>query len=672
MSTSTNPTAPPPYKLQRDGSAVEEDDCYEAGPNKVTDDEGCDYEDEVDMPSTRSGPQRWAVNHSTGHYQLHRATQAKVADTFIPQFFLDFFSIMAFYTYNYGVNLEIEVREEIFNLLRKTHAFRELDSKADVSQAEEDGDAVTENNIQASLDSLILNNSDSKSSAGPATQEEDSHPYNANNQTYQQILRESDKLYKLVTKLSSRFSLDNTAIISYALAICIHSQSDGGQTWCLLADWNMVARMFPASQPPAFLDPLCTAMRGNMSDCNDGADVLSFGYFQGYSNIKRSVRHSPNALLVTKGYTTAALTAPASHISTSSYARDKREAMLRRIRSQLTPGRPEQSKPFVRKRRKLETAIDREEFAYRIEQVILLNIYYICCAERTFAAVIRPIFQLICFFCAEHESYIRLFRSIPPQVFPRVIYAYSCIFKLALSKIERRYVAGGERSLDLAHSEAIAILNRLRGYIFTGHKRHLLTTVLQPLSTLDSLWSGAWPYINPAVLGLDSSASSSTVMNMWLWPRSAKTGRLMLLYVNKLCYHYGDSMVTGCKTEIWFDQLDEDAFRSYSDMISFTAELLRSSRLMIAESKERIRCDYAAELVRAITTRKGRAVVTPVYSTWLDWLQWAPNAVKGRLTSTTIVCLHRRCIRAVVMGPPGLLRCAAQEAQIRHENALYD
>ncbi|KAK1837395.1 hypothetical protein CCHR01_19984 [Colletotrichum chrysophilum] len=53
-------------------------------------------------------------------------------------------------------------------------------------------------------------------------------------------------------------------------------------------------------------------------------------------------------------------------------------------------------------------------------------------------------------------------------------------------------------------------------------------------------------------------------------------------------------------------------------------------------------------------------------------VEWAPDAVKGRLTSTTIVCLHGRCIRAVVTGPPGSLRRAAQEAQIRHENALYD
>ncbi|KAI8272474.1 hypothetical protein K4K60_012569, partial [Colletotrichum sp. SAR11_57] len=72
MPTSTDPTAPhQTYELQRDASVVEEDDCYEAGSNEVTDNEGRDFEDEVDMPSTRSGPQRWAVTHSTGHHRLH-------------------------------------------------------------------------------------------------------------------------------------------------------------------------------------------------------------------------------------------------------------------------------------------------------------------------------------------------------------------------------------------------------------------------------------------------------------------------------------------------------------------------------------------------------------------------------------------------------------------------
>jgi hypothetical protein len=56
-------------------------------------------------------------------------------------------------------------------------------------------------------------------------------------------------------------------------------------------------------------------MRGNMSAWNEGAEVLLLSYFQGYSNIKRSVRHSTNDLLATKGCATAALTVPTAEAS---------------------------------------------------------------------------------------------------------------------------------------------------------------------------------------------------------------------------------------------------------------------------------------------------------------------------------------------------------------------
>ncbi|CAI0652787.1 unnamed protein product [Colletotrichum noveboracense] len=171
----------------------------------------------------------------------------------------------------------------------------------------------------------------------------------------------------------------------------------------------------------------------------------------------------------------------------------------------------------------------------------------------------RELRILICFFCAKHKSYIHLFRLIPLKVFPRVIYTYSYLFKLALGEIERRYICGGKHSLSLAHSKAVAVLDQLGRYTFTGYKRHLLIT----------------PYINLAILGLDSSATSSAIMNMRLWLRSAKTGRLMLLHINKLWYYYGNSMATYCETEIWFDQLGKDAFRSPSAITSFMIELLR-------------------------------------------------------------------------------------------------
>ena len=75
---------------------------------------------------------------------------------------------------------------------------------------------------------------------------------------------------------------------------------------------------FSSTRPPAFLNNnILTVMRDNMSFLNGGADVLSAGYSQGYSNIKRSIRHAPEDLLTTKGVATRALTLPESEAAVS-------------------------------------------------------------------------------------------------------------------------------------------------------------------------------------------------------------------------------------------------------------------------------------------------------------------------------------------------------------------
>lgn len=163
--------------------------------------------------------------------------------------------------------------------------------------------------------------------------------------------------------LEDKYNLDNLDKISYALTANINcteppgqsssrsrqsigdvqgqenaiqgsaegKDSDPGQDGpavCLLADRNkLVSRgnnmhnlvfyllafyprysNFSTLRPPEFLDPICTIIQDNMSFQNEGAQVLSFGYFQGYSNIKRSIRHAADDLLPTKAIATAALT----------------------------------------------------------------------------------------------------------------------------------------------------------------------------------------------------------------------------------------------------------------------------------------------------------------------------------------------------------------------------
>ncbi|KAL0938270.1 uncharacterized protein CTRU02_204880 [Colletotrichum truncatum] len=406
----------------------------------------------------------------------------------------------------------------------------------------------------------------------------------------------------------ARFHLESITAVSYALAVYINSdrvvadnnsEASQAETRSLLIDRNMITREFASardytfypqafhpvygnissSRPPMFLDSLFAAMKGNMSDRNEGADVLSFGYFQGYSNIKRSVRHSPHDLLATKGYATAALTVPTSDAGATWATSQKRERLLRIVRG------PDESKPFARERQQINVAIGAEEVAFRLEQVVSLDMRRMVGGQRTFETVIRPIFQMMRFFLVEHESYVHIFRSMPLEIFPRIMCAYSRLFEVVIGEMERQFVIGGEQGLDLARSEAIAVIDRLGGYMFSGHPRHLPKTILRPLGTLGSLWAGGWPFIDPAVLNLGASGSSGgAVINMSRWPHSAKTGRPELLHVRELHHHYGARVASCRESAVWFAQLGEAAFTSKTAVTSFAQELIRE--LWIPQTKD--------------------------------------------------------------------------------------
>ena len=98
-------------------------------------------------------------------------------------------------------------------------------------------------------------------------------------------------------------------------------------------------------------------MRDNMSFRNDGADVLSFGFFHAYSNIKRTIRSRPNDLLARKGIATAALTLPPSEAARNHNIRARQQRLLRTLRGELTPEQPKSSTPFTRERERIDAAI---------------------------------------------------------------------------------------------------------------------------------------------------------------------------------------------------------------------------------------------------------------------------------------------------------------------------
>ncbi|KAK1973871.1 hypothetical protein LZ30DRAFT_694734 [Colletotrichum cereale] len=692
----------------------------------------------------------------------------------------------AFHAYDYGANIEIKISPELYELPRERHCTTEEDEE----EEEEDDDGDEDETLQlAELSMTDEGPARAAEGAGGST----SADGRGNDARYKRILRESNDLQQLIVALEARFQLEAITAVTYALAVCIHSDrgagggADDAETRCLLADRNMLAGEFPSDRdyafypqafhpvygnlssdrPPRFLDSLFAAMKGNMSDRNEGADVLSFGYFQGYSNIKRSVRHSPYNLLATKGYATAALTVLTPDAGATSAAREKRERLLRVIRS------PDKSKPFARERQQINVAIKAEEVAFRLKQVVSLNVQRMVGGQRTFETVIRPVFQMMRFFLLERESYVHIFRSLPLGMFPRVLCAYSRLFKLALGEMERQFVLAGEQGLDLARSEAVAVIDRLGGYMFSGHPRRLPKTVLRPLGTFESLWAGGWPFLDPAVLDLGASGSGGAVINMARWPHSPKTGRPVLLHVRELAYHYGARVASCRESAVWFALLGEGAFTSKTAVTAFAKEVIR--KLWIPQTKDfllqqlrrrlhkggggdagrpitteeigacrgaiaaweaapdaftwnalrqlcrglrpggrrvamtatgrRTRHDFISELLRAIGSEKGRDAFAAKNATWpttlhfaiangaraqggLDlamWIsvftgclvvagiEWVPDSSAGRLTLRSVVRLGGPAtLEPAPSGPPGSLRRAAHEAEIKHIRTLQD
>ncbi|GKU11479.1 unnamed protein product [Fusarium langsethiae] len=181
---------------------------------------------------------------------------------------------------------------------------------------------------------------------------------------------------RLREALEAKYNLDDISHVSYALAVDVNctaankypdAEGKPGPPVCLLADRNRVAGEFYGSnytfyplgfhpaygnftsdRPPAFLDSdLFAVMKENMSHQNQGADVLSFGFFQGYSNLKQSIRHGPHDLLASHGLATAALTIPSTEAQRTARLKDKQQRLLAQVRGRLTPDNPGASTPFA-------------------------------------------------------------------------------------------------------------------------------------------------------------------------------------------------------------------------------------------------------------------------------------------------------------------------------------
>lgn len=466
----------------------------------------------------------------------------------------------AFHAYDYGSNLEIACNaDNILNTIPVETRLRQ----GSVSSGSDTNDEVDEtNNTEEAEQQREVN------SARPA-----------DNNDYQSFY--NDSLKQMRKELESKYELENIDSISYALAANLYCLDGQGQSsgqeekpaLCLLADRNKVAREFngprdftfyplafhPAygnfssPHPPAFLnDHLLAILKDNMSFQNDGADVLNCGYFQGYSNIKRAIRSRPEDLLATKGIATAAMTVPDSECNSHSHYKVKRDKLLKQLKGGLSPDDPDSSKPFLREKKRIEAAINTEEFAFRMEQVISIRVCRLTAANRRFRYVIRPILQLIRFFIQETSTFSHLFRCFQPSVFPGVLASFGRLFWLAMDEMLNRFELGGSKAFGAALAEGVAALDRLGNYCFTGFPSVLMGTVLKPLGSIDAIQKGAWPFIDPRMLNLQDFEGT---INVARWPRQKDNGRPILMHVAALEFHYGIDVAASRHSHLWFQEL---------------------------------------------------------------------------------------------------------------------
>lgn len=406
-------------------------------------------------------------------------------------------------------------------------------------------------------------------------------------------------LRQLHDELQQKYLVDHIQSISFALAVDINclDTSVGGDddhpARCLLADRNLVAQEFRGARdftfyplafhpaygnfssprPPAFLnDHVLAVGQDNMCYRNGGTDALTYGYFQAYSNIKRSIRHGPDDLLVTKGIATASLTLSEVEARASTRLQSKRHKLRRQLMGLATPDDPDASRPFAREERRIQASVEGEEFGFRMEQVIHVGLNRLLPELRSLATALQPVFQLMRFFLQEPDHYTCFLRSFVPTAFPGVLGAYARLFDRALNDLRARIDARGVTGAPVALAEGVAAIDRLGSYCFTGFPRSLMGSVLKPLGTIEGITHHAWPYFRPEMLDL---LPTNGTLNLAQWPRGPND-RPILLHVAALTYHYGAAAALGRHHHVWFSELGGGALTGPSGITTLLEDFFAS------------------------------------------------------------------------------------------------
>lgn len=510
----------------------------------------------------------------------------------------------AFHTFDHGANIQIDADGPLQDLTRETRLRPDEEDDADDSSDEDDardGEANGAGGGQhGEAGERNAEGGSPRSEEGPGGEARRSETIDAATRT----ALYTGGLEHLREELERKYSMSGIAQISYAIASDIHCARLGGgsqgtqeedttlaETLCLLADRKAIELQyggprdftfyplgfhprygnFSSARPPRFLQNLYSVMRDNMSFQNDGADPLDFGFFQGYSNIKRTIRSRPEALLATKAFATAALCLPPREAARNTQVKAKHQRLLASLRGGSTPQNPERSTPFARERERIEAAIEEDQLSFRMEQVVTVKVARLTRSRRDFFSVLQPIFQVMRFFLREMRSYTPVLRSFVPAVFPGILCGYARILELAMADMESRFRAGGDKGLDLALSEAVAALDRLGSFCFTGDGRVLPKRVFDVLATTESIEKGGWPYVSPEVLDMRGARGR---MDSGRWPRYTDK-KPLLLHIAALSFRYGAVVAAHHQSQVWFGHLGAESIGFIGAAVNFLETLFR-------------------------------------------------------------------------------------------------
>ena len=131
----------------------------------------------------------------------------------------------------------------------------------------------------------------------------------------------------------------------------------------------------------------------------------------------------------------------------------KQQSLLRRLQGDGTPDDPDASRPFARERQRIQQAVAGNEFAFRMEQIVSLDVARLVPSQRNLRTILRPILQLMRFYLQETEHYTVLLRRFRPTVFPQILGSFARVFDLAADEMRKRFRQQGSKGLGIALAE---------------------------------------------------------------------------------------------------------------------------------------------------------------------------------------------------------------------------